>query len=398
MHSFMDNIEIKEFVGQEDEAIEMAFYAFYATPGDVESIKKLAPYFKDDTSFILYADSKPVSAIICKPIPQNVRGTIKTMCGIQNVATNPEARRKGYSKILMIKSFEHMKEKDYAFSTLYPFKESYYEKFGYISFPQIRTAIFKPKQIEVLLEKDLPGEVERYSFTDGFEIYEKYIKEIQRSLHGMGIKHTTEIIRYKESAKEWVAVAQSEGNIVGIMTYRITGFWKELKVRDFFYTNSLGKYLLLQFLAIHSDQVKEIHITIKPEEYPETWINDAFWGDNGKIISREWVPSCMGRIIQIEKISGIEGGEGEVSIKVSDEYCEWNNKIFKLKSNNGKLEVTEDDEADCELTIQGLSAIVYGCYNLDDFQFKNWGNLTEDIKSKIEKLFPKKAPSLHADF
>ncbi|MCE7742090.1 MAG: GNAT family N-acetyltransferase [Candidatus Heimdallarchaeota archaeon] len=395
----MEKIEIIEIDGQNDEAIEMAFYAFYPSPGDVDTIKKMKPYFKDDTSLILYEDDKPVSAIICKPIPQNVRGIIIPMCGLQNVATDPEARRKGYSKKLMHKSFEHMKKKDYVFSTLYPFKESYYEGFGYISFPQVKTAIFSPKQITGLLKEDLPGEVERLSFADGFEIYEKFLKEVQNSLHGMGMKHTTEIIRYKENSKEWVAIAKSENRIVGVMTYRITGFWKEIKVRDFFYSNSLGKFLLLQFLAIHADQVNEIHlINIKPDESPETWINDTFWGEKGKIISREWVPSCMGRIIQVGKMSGMQVGEGEISVKVTDEYCEWNNRTFNFKSNDGILEVTEKEETDCELSIQGLSALIYGCYTLDDFEFKGWGNLSLEHKIKLIKLFPKLKPFLHADF
>ena len=395
----MDKIEIKEFDGQNDEAIEMAFYAFYPTPGDVEGIKKLKHYFKDDTSFILYENGKPVSAIICKPIPQNVRGVIKPMCGLQNVATNPEARRKGYSKQLMIKSFEHMKVKNYVFSTLYPFKESYYEKFGYISFPQIKTAIFSPKQIVGLLDKDLPGEVERCNFDEGFELFEKYIREIQNSIHGMGVKHNTEIIRYKETAREWVAFAKSEGNIIGVMTYRVTGFWKEIKVRDFFYSNSLGKYLLLQFLAIHADQVHEIHLmNIRSDESPETWINDTFWGEKGKIINREWVPSCMGRIIQVEKMTGMNVGFGDLSIKVVDEYCDWNNKSFNFRSKDGILEITETDQFDCELSIQGLSSIVYGCYNLDDFEIKGWGTLSSDKKELLEILFPKKTPFLYADF
>ncbi|MHA1197898.1 MAG: sterol carrier protein domain-containing protein [Candidatus Heimdallarchaeaceae archaeon] len=214
----------------------------------------------------------------------------------------------------------------------------------------------------------------------------------------MGIKHTTEIIRYKDNSKEWVAVAQSEGKVIGIMTYRITGFWKEIKIRDFFYSNSLGKFLLLQYIAIHADQVKEIQITIKPDEYPETWINDTFWGENGKIISRPWVPSCMGRIIQVEKMSGLKVGDGNISVKISDDSCEWNNKCFNLVSNSGVLEVTEADQFECELTIQGLSAIIYGCYNLDDFEFKGWGQMTADAKLKIEKLFPKKSPFLYADF
>jgi len=395
----MDKIEIKEIEGQNDEAIEMAHYAFYPSPGGLERLMGMKQYFKDDTSFILYENNKPVSAIICKPIPQNVRGQIKQMCGMQNVATNPESRRKGYSKKLMYSSFEHMKKKDYVFSTLYPFKESYYEKFGYISFPQVRTAIVSPTQLSDLLKKKLPGEVKRMSFTDGFELYEKYLKEVQNNIHGMGIKHTTEIIRYKENSTQWLAFAESEGRIIGVMTYRVTGFWKDITVRDFFYSNSLGKYLLLQYLAIHADQVHEIKLmNIKPDENPETWINDAFWGEKGKVISREWVPSCMGRIIQIEKLSGLKVGEGNISIKVTDDYCEWNNGIFNLIGKDGKLEVIRSEQFDIELTIQGLSAIVYGCYNLDDFEFKEWGKISAENKLKIEQLFPKMSPFLHADF
>ena len=36
----MDKIEIKEIDGQNDEAIEMAFYAFYPSPGDLERLIK----------------------------------------------------------------------------------------------------------------------------------------------------------------------------------------------------------------------------------------------------------------------------------------------------------------------------------------------------------------------
>jgi predicted acetyltransferase len=172
-----------------------------------------------------------------------------------------------------------------------------------------------------------------------------------------------------------------------------------MKIRDFYYSNSLGKYLLLQFIAVHGDQVKEIHmINIHPDDHPETWINDTFWGANGKIINREWVPTCMGRIIQVESMTGIDVGEGNISIKVTDQYCDWNNKIFKLESENGILSVSEIDEYDCEVTIQGLSAIIYGSYNLDDFEYKGWGKISKENQKKIEKLFPQKSPFLHADF
>jgi predicted acetyltransferase len=139
-------------------------------------------------------------------------------------------------------------------------------------------------------------------------------------------------------------------------------------------------------------------MNIKPNETPETWLNDTFWGDKGKIISREWVPSCMGRIIQIEKMTGLDVSEGSISVKVTDDDCEWNNGIFNFSSNEGKLEISKTEKYDIELTIQGLSAIVYGCYNLDDFEYKGWGKISEVNKTKIEALFPKMSPFLYADF
>ena len=169
-------------------------------------------------------------------------------------------------------------------------------------------------------------------------------------------------------------------------------------MREFYYENSLGKYLLLQWLAHHADQVKEVHLPILPNEFAEIWYNDTFWGENGKIVSRDWVPSSMGRVVIVEALSGLNVGTGKISIKITDDYCEWNNKIYNFESKDGILEVTETEEFDCELSIQGLSAIIYGCYNLDDFEFKGWGEISEEIRTKILDLFPIVYPYLHADF
>ena len=226
-----------------------------------------------------------------------------------------------------------------------------------------------------------------------------FLEDLQKKTHGMGIKHRTEQERLKEPPNFWLAIAKnSENKIIGLMTYRITGFWKELKVRSFYPENSLAKYLLLQFIAQHADQVREVHLPVQPNDYPETWNNDTFWGETGKIMSRDWVPSCMGRIVEVNKLGGLNVGMGHISIKITDEQCKWNNNSYSFKSSDGILEVSESSDYDCELTIQGLSAIIYGCYNLDDFSFKGWGDISEKAKILIENLFPKVYPYLHADF
>jgi len=395
----MVKIEIKELKGEEMvHAIDLAFYAFSPSPGSAEKMKGLLPYFKDDTAYVLYEDDNPVSALVCKPIPQNVRGIIKPMCGIQNVATHPEARRRGYSRKLMLEAFNHMKKNNQVFSTLYPFKETFYERMGYISFPQIRTAEFTASNLEPILSLDTNGQVERIEIKDAFEIYREFLHQMRENIHGMGVKTDTELVRVKNESPYWLAVAKENEEILGIMTYKVTSFWKEIKVRDFYYKNSQGKYLLLKFLAKHADQVKEIHLPIRTGEFPETWINDTFWGETGKIKSRDWVPCPMGRVVIIEQMNGMKVGTGNVSIKIKDNLCEWNNGVFSFESKDGILQLEKTDNYDCELSIQGLSAVVYGCYNLDDFSFKGWGKVNEESKEKITRLFPPDSPHLHADF
>ncbi|MCG3225595.1 MAG: GNAT family N-acetyltransferase [Candidatus Heimdallarchaeota archaeon] len=395
----MNKVEIKELRGEDvDPILELAFYAFFPTPGNIEQIMKRKPYMKEDTCLVLYENEKPVSGLICKPIPQNVRGVIKDMCGISEVATHPEGRRKGYAKKLMKSAFDKMKENNQGFSTLYPFKESFYERLGYVSFPQIRTAIISAKSLVPLLDLKLEGTVERMSFDEGFETYKKFLNEIKSRIHGMGVLHDAELERYKDEKKMWVITAKGGNETIGIMTYSVTGFWKDIKVRDFYCKNSLARYLFLQWFALHADQIKNVHIPIKPNEYPETWLNDTFWGEYGKIQSRVWVPSCMGRIVSVEDMSDLEVGHGKISVKIKDDYCEWNNKIYTFEGKEGKLSVVESKEYECELSIQALSAIVYGCYNLDDFEFKGWAKLSEENKEKITELFPQIPPHLHADF
>ncbi|MCG3220229.1 MAG: GNAT family N-acetyltransferase [Candidatus Heimdallarchaeota archaeon] len=395
----MNKVEIKELRGEDvDPILELAFYAFFPTPGNIEQIMKRKPYMKEDTCLVLYENEKPVSGLICKPIPQNVRGVIKDMCGISEVATHPEGRRKGYAKKIMKLAFDKMKENDQGFSTLYPFKESFYERLGYVSFPQIRTAIISAKSLVPLLDLKLDGIVERMSFSEGFEIYKEFLKKIRLRIHGMGVLHDAELERHKDENKMWVVSAKEGNETIGIMTYAITGFWKDIKIRDFYCKNSLARYLFLQWFALHADQIKNVHIPIKPNEYPETWLNDTFWGEYGKIQSREWVPSCMGRVVIVNNLSDLNVGHGKLSVKITDDNCDWNNKTYTFEGKEGKLSVTESIEYECELSIQAISAIVYGCYNLDDFEFKGWAKLTEENKDKIQELFPKIPPYLHADF
>ncbi|MHA1399434.1 MAG: GNAT family N-acetyltransferase [Candidatus Heimdallarchaeaceae archaeon] len=312
------------------------------------------------------------------------------------VSSYPKARRKGYVKKLMLHLFNNMKEKGQVVSTLYPFKESFYERLGYITLPRIRIARFSPEVLKPLLSLDLKGKIERKTFKDGFDEYLTILKEMQKRIHGLTIKPQSELERIKAGRKWWIAIARDEevGELIGFMTYTITKFWGTMKIHNFYYKNSEAKYLLLQWAAKHIDQVKEVELTVRPDEHLESWFSDS----EAKIATREWIASPMGRIVSVEDLSGMCVGTGEFTAKIIDPQCEWNNKHFRFVSKDGVLEVEEIENSECTLTIQGLSALIYGGYDSYDFKYRGWGDPSSQVVEKMIKLFPEKLAFIHSEF
>ena len=137
-------------------------------------------------------------------------------------------------------------------------------------------------------------------------------------------------------------------------------------------------------------------VPIRPNEIPETWAPDFVWGEKGEVKTWDWI-SPMGRVGIVEDLSGTPVGSGEVALKIRDDDCAWNNRSFSFSAEKGILQVTPAKDYDCEITIQGLSAIVYGGHLLEDFPYRKWGVLSKDMITRITALFPPKLPYLHAD-
>src|SRR5207302_422047 len=143
-----------------------------------------------------------------------------------------------------------------------------------------------------------------------------------------------------------------------MMLYTITGEEedREMEVPCFFYDDSPGKYLLLAWFARHIDQVKHIKLHLPSAELPETWLPDL-----RPTIQAEEAP--MARIITVADIGGMRCGGGKFSARISDPICPWNNDTYHFTSVDGTLQVNITTQADCQLTIQGLTALVYGTHN-----------------------------------
>ena len=378
-------------------------YAFIPAPTDLtkpqigfESLKNsfIQSVYPKDQEF-------PVATATCIPMTQNVRGKIFKMGGIAAVATQPEYRMQGIIRHLMTNIFIHAQEIGEIFSTLFPFKESFYAKFGYISLPQNKIGTFSIEKLSSIRDMKLAGTVKHFYLKDVFDQYYNFTVEVQAKIHGMSIasKETTDFINV--SKPSYVAFAYENNKITGCFVYTTKGAGGPVDIRYFYYVNANAKYLLLQFLARHIDQFTQVNLPILPTENQELWLNDL----SLKVSTRTWANNPMGRIMNVEGLQGIQVGTGSLIIKIIDEQCEWNEGIFTFSSNNGILNVKKESndefKADCSLTISGLTALVYGGYNIEDFPFRNWITnypTSKEFFQKIKELFTPVIPFMHEDF
>jgi len=346
------------------------------------------------TYLAMFENNEPVACVANTPMTQHVRKRQYGMGGVWAVATHPAARRKGYSKSLLIELMTSMRREGQPFSGLYPFRESFYERLGYVTFPLGRKAIFNSTTLAPLLDWDLEGEVELASYEQAFKAYRDYSRKLLECVHGMAL-----IEQGDESGNQshnyWVAVARVDGDIVGLMQYQIQGEQVtryKLRAVRFYYHDVRGRYLLLNWIARHIDQAETVELWLPPFERPETWLADM------AIRIESLTRAPMGRVVDIAEIGGMQAGSGGISFKLSDPQCPWNEGAWRFESVDGVLQVSATEKAEFDLSIQGLSALIYGTHDPEDFHLRGWGDPPGEVQATMRTMFPRRSPYIHEFF
>jgi predicted acetyltransferase len=391
------NLTIRRVEGQEmlDLLFWLDHYAFHPTPPFPERqewekrirTRRTTPYYAG------FEGEKGVAILCCPRFTQNLRGRSYRMVGFADVSTHPEARRKGYSRALIRHVFEQMRQEGDVLSSLYPFRESFYERLGYVTFPQSRQAIFNPAVLAPLLEQELEGEVSLSLIGEGFETYLAYTRQMQPQIHGMALFSDEESQRQAAQAnRSWLALAKVRGEVEGLMVYSLRGeemMNYDLRAVRFYYRSSRAKYLLLAWLARHIDQAGRVALWLPAYEQPNTWMADM----RPKLEPVFVAP--MGRVLDVSGLGGMQTGEGAFSARIVDDDCPWNSGSWTFNGESGELAVGPGKDPAFTLTIQGLSALVYGVSDPADFYLRSWGDPPEQMQVLLRRMFPQKLPYLH---
>jgi hypothetical protein len=108
------------------------------------------------------------------------------------------------------------------FSCLYPFRESFYENLGYITFPAPHLVRFAPGALMPLLKQNLGGEVRVKQIRHGFNENQAYLRQRLERVHGMAVYTQPDTAKDKQNSL-WLAKALINGQLDRLMLYEIQG-------------------------------------------------------------------------------------------------------------------------------------------------------------------------------
>jgi Acetyltransferase (GNAT) domain len=372
-----------------------AFGSSPVSPEDVEERRRSLEYHGDWVRLVAFEGDQAQAVVVGLPMRQNVRGTVFPMLGVSGVATHPMARRRGHIRTLLPHLHGEFRDSGCAVSTLYPFRPSFYEQFGYTGFPKARTVRLFADGLDRVARFDVPGEVSFHQIGDVFDEWWDFGQRLLATRHGMGEFSLESSKQFGDDNRHWVVFARQEGETVGVMSYRTNEFGQELHPRSFLYTGPIGRMLLLQWLARHRDQYSSFKLSLAPDEKPDLWYTDVRYDDETEIKTPTH-SAPAGRILSVEGLSGISAGPAQVTVEVVDDL--FVGGVWTLDGTDGALEVKPGGTPTATLTSHGLASLVYGLLDPVDIQIRGYGTIDTRTAAALRVLFPPAVPYLRASF
>lgn len=364
--------------------------------GRTDRFRNLLPYRDGDYTLIAAEAGTTLAAATAIPMRQNVRGSVCPMAGLASVVTHPAARRQGHMRTLLTRLLGDLRDSGHAVSVLYPFRPSFYERFGYASLTQARTVTFPPAALQPLLRAGPPGEVSWQRAAEGYDSCSSFTEEFLRHRHGFAAFPRHRAARLRDLDDRWLLTARSGGAVAGMVTYRIQSFGGDLVTDPLLVTGPLGRTLLLQFLARYTDQVNSIRMRIAPDETPELWATDmAMTAETRTAFPDAAAP--MARVLSLPALAGMRAGPGLAAIEVvGDPFLAGH---YLLDGHDGRLAVSQArGPSEVALTAAALAGLVYGVLDPAEIPLRGLGSVPGDAAGQLRALFPGCQPYVVAAF
>ncbi|MFI7604686.1 enhanced intracellular survival protein Eis [Micromonospora sp. NPDC049366] len=376
-----------------------AFEPSPLSPSRTAEFPRYLPYHEGNRTLIVEEDGAALAAATAIPMRQNLRGAVLPMAGVAGVATHPLARRQGHVRTLLHQLLDEMRDEGHPLTALYPFRPSFYAKFGYVGLPKPRTVSFSPADLGALLRADLPGEVGWERIGTGYPVWREFTERLLRERHGFAIFPDYRDVGLRDRDERWLLTARADDRVTGAVTYRIDDHGGKLVADDLLTTDPHARMLLLQFFARHVDQVDRISVQVPADELPELWLTDLAVHVEARV-ARPDGSAPMARLLSLDALAGLPVGPGRVRVELTGDRWLAGSHVFD--GGTGSLELLSTSGVPpvpaATLTAAGLSALAYGVLDPVEVHLRGLGEVPPDAAVELRRLFPRQVPYLFADF
>ncbi|MER7455509.1 GNAT family N-acetyltransferase [Micromonospora sp. NPDC126480] len=376
-------------------------YAFEASPRSAaraEEFRAYLPYNQGNRTLVVEESGETRAAVSAIPMRQNLRGRVLPMAGVAGVVTHPLARRQGHVRTLLHRLLDEMLDDGHQLTALWPFRPSFYERFGYVGLPMPRTATLPVADLAPLVRAELPGEVRWERIGAGYPTWRTFTERCLRERHGFAIFPDYRDVALRDRDERWLLTARVDGAVAGAVTYRIEDHGGTLAADDLLATDPYARALLLQFFARHIDQVATVRFDVPADETPELWLTDLEVHVETRI-TRPGSCAPMARLLSTDALAGLPAGPGRVRVELTGDR--WLAGTYLLDGTTGALELVRGEAGtapSATLTAAGLSGLAYGVLDPVEVQLRGLGDVPADAAAELRRLFPRRLPYLFADF
>lgn len=381
-------------------SVALEAYGFQPSPAhssDIEKLRKTQRYYQDNITLVVEDSGVALAEASAIPMRQNVRNSVYPMAGVAGVVTQPLSRRSGHVRALLIELLGQMREAGHVLSALYPFRPSFYQRFGYVGMPKARTVTFSPADLADLLRTELTGDITWERVGSGYDAYRQFTQRLLVQRHGFALLPDYRSIQLRDADERWLVTARVNREVIGAVTYRIIHHGGDLVADDLLITSSQSRALLLQFFARHVDQVARVVATVAPDEIPELWATDLPATTEARISFPEY-PAPMARVLSLDALTGMPTGPGRVAVEiVADPFIAGH---YVLDSMAGVLDVRRGQISvpTATLTSAGLAGLVYGVLGPEDVVVRGLGDVPHDAAGQLSSMFSRLIPYFFASF
>lgn len=332
-------------------------YCFHVAPSEYDAfvMHKMRP---EECRGIFGPDGDLLAGMINFPLQVYMGGARLKMGGIAGVVSWPESRRAGYVAELLVRSIAEMKEAEWPLSSLYPFKQPFYRRYGW----EVTAAWVQHEFAPDLLTqyRGNQGTVRRYAPGEANWL------ELAR-LYNEAFSHRFGYIARETEAfwSDWVNPLWSPwGNIYhtavwspapgaaaeGYLLYR---FVKEddsriFMVKELAALTPAAEQGLWGFVAQHDSQVKAVrHRT--PREYPLWHLVENTTGTKSTLGSG-WMLRLVDLKPAFEQRPWPGAPDGALTFAVTDAQAPWNQGTWRLSFESGHATLSPAPTATPDLT------------------------------------------------